>query len=215
MIILFYIFQMESLFDHQHIEEKWIEIWNKKKLFQESNLHKTEKFTLVLPPPNITGQLHIGHSLNGTIQDVIYRYNKMKGKNVIWIPGTDHAGIATQNVVCKKLLKEGINPDTLSKETLLNEIEKFKDENHVIIVEQLKRMGFSCDWSKEQYTKSQKFNKLVNDCFKKLWDNGLIYRDFRPVNWCPNCLTALSNDEVISTEQKSQMYYLKYFFKDS
>uniref|UniRef100_A0A6C0E9I3 valine--tRNA ligase n=1 Tax=viral metagenome TaxID=1070528 RepID=A0A6C0E9I3_9ZZZZ len=207
---------MESLFNHHDIEKKWSNKWEEKCLFrQTSSEENLETFTLILPPPNVTGQLHIGHSLNGTIQDVIYRYNKMKGKSVLWIPGTDHAGIATQNVVSKNLFKTGINPNTLSTDEFLNEIDKFKNDNHAIIVSQMKRMGFSCDWTKEQYTKSPKFNKLVNKCFKELWNKGLIYKDFKPVNWCPKCLTALSNDEVIPLEQNSHMYYLKYQLKDS
>jgi len=206
---------MEILFNHQEVEKKWFEHWTTHHLFESKPNPDQESFTLILPPPNVTGKLHIGHALNGTYQDALFRYNKMMGKNAIWVPGTDHAGIATQNIVIKKLVQNGIDPDSLTKDQLLQEIEKVKDENHSIIVNQLKKLGVSCDWTREQYTRSPKFNKLVTETYQTLFNKSMIYEEYKPVNWCPRCQTALSNDEVSTKEHSSKLYYLKYKFLDS
>lgn len=206
---------MEILFNHQELEKKWFKYWTEHHLFESKPVEGQESFTLILPPPNVTGKLHIGHALNTTYQDVLFRYNKMIGKNTIWIPGTDHAGIATQNVVIKKLIQKGINVESLTKDQLIEEIEKVRKENHSIIINQLKKLGVSCDWTREQYTQSPKFNKLVNKTYSTLLNKSMIYEEYKPVNWCPNCQTALSNDEVCHKEQNSKLFYLKYKFSDS
>lgn len=197
---------MDKRIDYKKLEEKWQQKWN-----YESFINNKNKFSIVLPPPNVTGVLHMGHALNNTFQDVLCRYYRNKGYNVCWIPGTDHAGIATQSKVEKELEKEGIKKDSLSRAEFIDKIYEWKDKHGNIIINQLKKLGCSCDWSREQFTMNNEFTKLVKECFVKLFNDGLIYQDNYIINWCPVLQTAIADEEVESKEIKSKLYYIKYY----
>jgi len=167
-------------------------------------------FTIVIPPPNVTGSLHMGHALNNTIQDVLIRRSRMKGVPTLWLPGTDHAGIATQNVVEKKLAKEGKSRHEMGREAFIKEIEKWVGQYGHIIIDQLKQLGCSCDWSRQRYTMDDQYSKAVNTAFKHYYDKGLIYQGERVINWCPRCQTALSDIEVEYRKALGKLYYFKY-----
>jgi len=176
----------------------------------DASTTKRNRFVVAMPPPNVTGSLHIGHALGTTIQDIIARYHRLKGDETLYLPGTDHAGIATQSVVEKKLAKEGIRRHELGREKFVEETHKWKDEYHDRIVSQIKSIGASCDWSREAFTLSDEYSDAVNTAFKHLYDKDLLYRDLYIVNWCPKCGTAISDDEVEHTPQKTTLYYFKY-----
>ncbi len=171
-------------------------------------------FTIVIPPPNITGRLHLGHALNNTVQDVLIRYKRMDGFDALWIPGTDHAGIATQSVVKKQLDAEGVDYRQLGRERFVERIWEWRNQYGGAILEQLKRMGCSCDWSRTRFTMDEGLNRAVRESFVRLYREGLIYRGKRIVNWCPVDQTALSDDEVEKEEEKGKMYYIRYPFTD-
>jgi valyl-tRNA synthetase len=197
---------MDKRIDYKKIEEKWQAKWN-----YQSKINDKEKFSIVIPPPNVTGVLHMGHALNNTFQDVLCRYYRNKGYNVCWVPGTDHAGIATQSKVEKELEKEGIKKDSLSRNEFINKIYEWKDKHGGIIINQLKKLGCSCDWSREQFTMNKEFSNLVKECFVKLFNDGLIYQDNYMINWCPVLQTAIADEEVETKEIKSKLYYIKYY----
>ncbi len=169
-----------------------------------------ETFSIVLPPPNVTGTLHLGHSFEDTMEDVLVRYNRMKGKKTLWIPGTDHAAIATQSKVEKILEKEGIRKSDLGREEFLNRVNKFAQESHDTILSQLRLMGTSLDWSREAFTLDKERNFAVRTAFKSMYDDGLIYRGHRIVNWDPKGQTVISDDEIVHEERKAKMYTFKY-----
>lgn len=173
-----------------------------------------EPFVIVIPPPNITGRLHMGHALNNTVQDVLTRYKRMDGYDALWIPGTDHAGIATQTVVKKHLDAQGIDFHTLGREELVERIWQWRAKYGDAIIHQLRRMGCSCDWSRTRFTMDEGLNRAVREAFCRLYERGLIYRGKRIVNWCPVDRTALSDDEVEKEEEKGKMYYIRYPFAD-
>ena len=199
-------------------EKKIYDLWLKndtfKPKFRNSKLEiknsKRNRFVIDMPPPNVTGQLHIGHVLGSTIQDILTRYHRLCGDETLYVPGTDHAGIATQTVVERKLAKEGKKRREMGREEFVKEVWKWKDEYHQRIVEQLKSLGVSCDWSREAFTLSDGYSDAVNTAFKHLYDKGLIYRDLYIVNWCPKCGTALADDEVEHQAQKTKLYFFKY-----
>lgn len=167
-------------------------------------------FVISMPPPNVTGKLHIGHALFVTLQDIMSRYHRMKGEPTLWLPGTDHAGIATQNVVEKALKKEGKSRRDLGREKFVERVWKWKEEYGDQITNQIKKLGASCDWSRERFTLDEGLSKAVNEAFGQLYDKGLIYRGEYIVNWCPGCQSAISDDEVEHEEQKAKLYYFKY-----
>jgi valyl-tRNA synthetase len=201
---------MESRYDSKEIEERWYGEWEKNGLFKSSIDKNKNPYSIVIPPPNVTGILHMGHALNNTIQDILIRYKRMQGCASLWIPGTDHAGIATQNVVERQLAKEGLTRDDLGREKFIERVWKWRDEHGSTIVKQLRRLGASCDWSKERFTMDQGLSNAVLEAFIRLYDKGLIYRGNYIINWCPRCKTALSDEEVEYKEQESSLYYLKY-----
>ena len=205
---------MEPRIDHSKIEKKWQSLWEEKKVFSGQPNNKP-KYTLVMPPLNVTGRAHLGHALNNTFQDILIRYKKMKGYNTLWVPGTDHAGIATQNRVEKHLKEQGINKDQLTKHEFFNKIVDWKNEYGHIIINQLKQLGCACDWDREKFTLDADFSDHVRKIFVKLYDDGLIYRGNYIVNWCPILQTAISDDEVNTSECKSKLYHLKYQIKGS
>lgn len=214
---------MESIpknYEHS-IEQKWAKYWIDNKTFSDKRKEVSEDdFVLVIPPPNVTGKLHIGHALNNTYQDILLRANKMKGKKTIWVPGTDHAGIATQTKVEKTLIaqyqSEGkvFNKDKMGKEAFIKEIWNWKNQYGNSIIEQLKRLGCSCDWDRIQFTMDPQFSNLVKEIFIKLYNDDLIYRSEYIVNWCPVSKTALANEEVIYQDQDSELYHLRYYYAD-
>ncbi len=197
------------------VEKKWYKYWMDKGYFHAEVDKKRKPFTIVIPPPNITGSLHMGHALNNTLQDILVRYKRMKGYNACWIPGTDHAGIATQNVVEKELLKEGKSRFDLGRERFVKKVWEWKEKYGNRIIEQLKRLGCSCDWERLRFTLDRGCSEAVTETFVRLYKEGLIYRDEYIINWCPRCQTALSDIEVEHKEEKGYLYYIKYPFKDS
>ncbi|MFM7088980.1 MAG: class I tRNA ligase family protein, partial [Candidatus Paceibacterota bacterium] len=165
-----------------------------------------EHFSIVLPPPNVTGSLHTGHALMLVIQDIMVRYARMQGKKTLWIPGTDHAAIATQSKVEKILEKEGIRKNDLGREEFLKKVYQYASDSHDTIVNQAKKMGASLDWSREAFTLDEKRHKAVYTAFKQMYDDGLIYRGYRIVNWDPKGQTVISDDETVNEERKSKLY---------
>lgn len=172
------------------------------------------KYTVVIPPPNVTGVLHMGHGLNNTLQDIVVRYHRMKGDNTLWVPGTDHAGIATQNVVERQLKKEGLSRNDLGREKFLERTWQVKEEHHKTIVKQQRKLGNSVDWDRERFTYDEGLSKAVRDVFVTLYERGLMYKGQRLVNWCPRCGTALADDEVDHEDTQGAMYHLYYEYAD-
>lgn len=194
-------------------EKRIYEIWEKSGYFNPDNLpgERTEPFTIMMPPPNVTGVLHMGHALGTTIQDTIIRFERMRGKKTLWLPGTDHAAIATQSKVEKEISKsEGLSRHDLGREEMLKRIKEFAQNSHDTIVSQIKTLGASCDWSREAFTLDEKRNVAVNTVFKKMYDDGLIYRGFRIVNWDPKGQTTISDDEIVYEEREAKLFTFKY-----
>ena len=207
---------MEPTYEPQKYEEKIYQLWQKSGFFNPDKLSKRKKtFTVVIPPPNITGSLHMGHALNNTIQDILIRFYRMNNYRALWVPGTDHAGIATQNVVEKELKKEGLTRHQLGREKFLERVWQWVEKYGHLIIEQLKKLGCSCDWSRQRFTLDKNYSKAVEAAFIHYYQKGLIYRGPRIVNWCPRCETAISDIEVKYQEQKSKLWYIKYPLKIS
>ncbi|HCG76287.1 MAG: valine--tRNA ligase [bacterium (Candidatus Ratteibacteria) CG01_land_8_20_14_3_00_40_19] len=202
--------EIPSQYNPKGIEEKWYRFWLERDYFQAQNNSKKPSYSIVIPPPNITGSLHMGHALNNTIQDIIIRYERMKGFNCLWLPGTDHAGIATQNVVEQMLLKKGITRADLGREEFLKRVWEWKENYGNRISEQLKRLGASCDWSRERFTMDEGLSKAVTEVFVRLYQKNLIYQGNYIINWCPRCETALSDEEAEHQEKEGFLYYIKY-----
>ena len=196
------------------IENKWYEHWLEKKYFNSSP-DEREPYTIVIPPPNVTGVLHMGHMLNNTLQDVLARRARMMGFNTCWVPGTDHASIATEAKVVQKLASEGIKKSDLTREEFLNHAFEWKEKHGGIILEQLKKLGASCDWDRKKFTMDDEMSESVIQVFIDMYNKGLIYRGVRMVNWDPSAQTALSDEEVIYKEVDSKLYYISYNIKDS
>lgn len=207
--------EIEKTYDHKRVEEKWYRFWIERGYFHASTKSSKPPFSIVIPPPNITGSLHVGHALNNTLQDILTRYKRMKGFNALWVPGTDHAGIATQTVVERELRKEGIKREDLGREEFIKRVCRWKDLYGKRIIEQLKRLGASCDWSRERFTMDEGLSLAVKEVFVRLYKEGLIYRGYYLVNWCPRCETALSDLEVTREDTKGKLYYLGYPFASS
>ena len=203
-----------SKFNPSDFESKWYKHWLDLGYFN-SKPDEREPYTIVIPPPNVTGVLHMGHMLNNTLQDVLIRKARMQGYNTCWVPGTDHASIATEAKVVEKLAKDGINKNDLTRSEFLNHALDWKDKHGGIILEQLKKIGASCDWNRTKFTMDNDMSQSVIKVFVDLYDKGLIYRGIRMVNWDPEAQTALSDEEVIYKEVKSTLYYIKYNIKDS
>ncbi len=202
--------ELASKYNPSDVEGKWYQYWLDNKLFH-SEPDGREPYTVVIPPPNVTGVLHMGHMLNNTIQDILVRRARMLGKNACWVPGTDHASIATEAKVVKKLAAQGIKKSDLTREEFLKHAWEWTDEHGGIILKQLRKLGASCDWDRTAFTMDEKRSQSVIKVFVDLYNKGLIYRGLRMVNWDPKAQTALSNEEVIYKEEKSKLYYLKYY----
>ncbi|MBX3458509.1 MAG: valine--tRNA ligase [Planctomycetes bacterium] len=208
--------EMPPRFAPGTIENKWYQFWQEHALFKAVRDIRKKPFTIMIPPPNVTGALHMGHALNNTLQDVVARFKRMQGFCVLWLPGTDHAGIATQAVVEKKLLKdEGKSRQELGREGFIAEIWKWKDEYGNRILNQLRQLGASCDWSRTRFTLDEGLSRAVRESFVKLWEKGLIYRGYRMINWDCKLETAISDDEIETSEVKSSLWYLRYPYKDN
>ena len=206
--------EIASKYDPREVESKWYQYWLDNKLFS-SKPDGREPYTIVIPPPNVTGVLHMGHMLNNTIQDILVRRARMEGKNACWVPGTDHASIATEAKVVKKLAEQGIKKHDLTREQFLKHAWDWTDEHGGIILKQLRRLGASCDWDRTAFTMDEKRSESVIKVFVDLYRKGYIYRGLRMVNWDPKALTALSDEEVVYKEEKSKLYYLKYYVADA
>lgn len=206
--------ELPKNYDPKAVEEKWYAQWLDEKAFAVEPSETKDPATIVIPPPNVTGILHMGHALNNTIQDVLIRWWRMQGKNALWVPGTDHAGIATQNVVERKLAKEGKSRHDLERDTFLEEVWAWKDEYGNTIINQLKKLGSSCDWDRERFTMDEGLSQAVLEVFCRLYDKDLIYRGNRIINWCPRCTTALSDEESEHEETAGSLYYIRYAVKD-
>src|SRR5208337_1203341 len=206
--------EISKAYEPQSVEDKWYDFWLKEGCFTADPARVTAKrpaYSIVIPPPNVTGVLTMGHVLNNTIQDILARKARMDGKEVLWLPGTDHAGIATQTVVEKTLKKSGEirHRDDLGREKFLERVWQWKEKHGGIIIQQLKKLGASCDWTRERFTMDPEYSRCVQKVFVELYKKGLIYRGKRMVNWCPASLTALSDEEVVMKEQKGSLYYFK------
>lgn len=222
--------ELEKAYNPKDFEDRIYDQWVKSNCFkpasdETSPLHqcylektknnkKVSKYTVVIPPPNVTGVLHMGHGLNNTLQDIVVRYHRMIGDNTLWIPGTDHAGIATQNVVERQLKKEGLSRNDLGREKFLERTWQVKEEHHNTIVKQQRKLGNSVDWDRERFTYDEGLSKAVRDVFVTLYERGLMYKGQRLVNWCPRCGTALADDEVDHEDTQGAMYHLYYEYAD-
>lgn len=201
-------------YQHEQVEDKWYQYWESHRYFHSEVDTKKKPFTVVIPPPNVTGVLHMGHMLNNTIQDVLVRKARMDGYNACWVPGTDHASIATEAKVVRKLREEGIKKSDLSRDAFMEHSWEWTHKHGGIILEQLKKLGASCDWDRTHFTMNPKYSESVIDVFIDLYKKGKIYRDVRMINWDPAALTALSDEEVIYKEVQSQLYYIRYRILD-
>ncbi|HXV20174.1 MAG TPA: valine--tRNA ligase [Desulfuromonadales bacterium] len=202
-------------YEPHEVEARWYEAWEKNGLFHADENAAKPHYSIVIPPPNVTGVLHMGHALNNTLQDILARWKRMTGHEVLWMPGTDHAGIATQNVVEKQLAAEGKDRHELGRERFVERVWQWRAESGGQIINQLKRLGASCDWQRERFTMDEGLSKAVREVFVRLYDEGLIYRDNRLINWCPRCHTALSDLEVEHDEKKGHLWHLRYPVKGS
>ena len=205
--------ELATKYDPSEVEDKWYRYWMEHRLFH-SEPDSREPYTIVIPPPNVTGVLHMGHMLNNTIPDILVRRARMQGKNALWVPGTDHASIATETKVVNKLAQEGIKKSDLTREQFLEHAWAWTHKHGGIILEQLKKLGASCDWDRTAFTMDEPRSKSVIKVFCDLYDKGLIYRGLRMVHWDPKNQTALSDDEVYYEEEKSKLYYLRYYLAD-
>ncbi len=197
------------------VEDKWYKYWEDNKIFHSEIDETKEPYTIVIPPPNVTGMLHLGHILNNTLQDVYIRYKRMKGFNALWVPGTDHASIATESKVVKMLQKKGIKKSDLTREEFLKHCWDWTDKYGGIIISQLRKLGVSCDWERERFTMDDRYYKKVTDTFVDLYKQDLIYRGYRMVNWDPASKSAISDEEVIFREVHGSLWYMRYPIKDS
>ena len=206
--------QLEKIYDPTQVEERWYRFWTEKGYFHATVDRPGAPYSIVIPPPNITGSLHLGHALNNTLQDILIRWRRMQGRNTLWMPGTDHAGIATQNVVERQLLAEGTSREVLGREAFVKRVWDWKAQSGGSILQQLKRLGASCDWDRLRFTMDEGLSQAVREVFVRLHEDGLIYRGERLINWCPRCLTALSDIEVEHEETKGKLYHIEYPLAD-
>ena len=202
--------ELEGKFEPQTFEEEIYKNWNEKGYFKPSDDKTKKPYTIVIPPPNITGKLHMGHALDETLQDILIRYKRMKGFNALWIPGTDHASIATEAKIVEKLKAEGITKEDLGRDGFLKRAWEWKEEYGGTILNQLKKLGCSCDWSRERFTMDEGLSNAVKDVFVDLYNKGLIYKGKRMINWCPYCNTSISDAEVEYEEEPTHLWHVKY-----
>ncbi len=207
--------ELPKNYDPKAIEAKWYAWWLQTNAFHRDATQGGTPYSIVIPPPNVTGILHMGHALNNSIQDVLIRWKRMQGYNAVWVPGTDHAGIATQNVVERQLKKEGLRRQDLGREKFLERVWQWKEQYGSTITNQLKALGSSCDWERERFTMDEGLSNAVKEVFIRLYEKGLIYRGKYIINWCPRCQTALSDEESEHRDVKGKLYHIKYAVKGS
>ena len=214
--------KFDKPYNPKEVEDKIYRLWEKSEFFNPDKLpeskvkgQRSKAFTIVLPPPNVTGSLHLGHALNVVIQDILIRKKRMEGYKTLWIPGTDHAGIATQNVVEKQLKKEGLSRHDLGREKFLEKVWEWKEKYGNIILDQLKKIGASCDWSRTAFTMDENYSQAVQEAFKRYYDKGWIYQGEKIVNWCPRCGTSLSDLELEYEEEKGKLWYIRYLLTET
>ncbi len=205
---------LEKTYEPHNVERHWYKLWEQEKLFSSSENSDKQSYSIVIPPPNVTGVLHMGHALNNTMQDILCRYRRIRGDNVLWMPGTDHAGIATQNVVEKKLATEGLDRHHLGREKFIESVWEWREEYGSAIINQLKRLGASCDWDRERFTMDEGLSQAVRKVFVQLYNEGLIYRGNYIINWCHRCHTALADLEVEHEDIDGNLYHIRYPFPD-
>ncbi|RMD98134.1 MAG: valine--tRNA ligase, partial [Calditrichaeota bacterium] len=199
-----------KVYDPSTVEDRLYRFWIEKKYFHAEPREDKKPYCIVIPPPNVTDRLHMGHAYNNTLQDILIRFKKMQGYETLWIPGTDHAGIATQNVVEKYLLRtENKTRHDLGREAFVKRVWEWKDKHGQIIIDQLKKMGCACDWDRERFTMDEGLSRAVAEVFVRLYKKGLIYRGKYIINWCPRCQTALSDEEVDRPEHQGHLWYIK------
>ena len=203
---------MEKTYQPGEIEQHWYNTWEAAGHFKPSG--KGESYTIMIPPPNVTGSLHMGHGFNNTVMDTLIRYHRMQGCNTLWQPGTDHAGIATQMVVERQLAAEGVTRHDLGRDKFLDKVWDWKEKSGGTITKQIRRLGSSVDWSRERFTMDPGLSKAVQEVFVRLYDEGLIYRGKRLVNWDPKLHTAISDLEVVSEEENGSMWHFRYPLED-
>jgi valyl-tRNA synthetase len=203
---------LEKAYEPHEVEQRWYPFWEEQGLFSAAEKSSRKSYSIVIPPPNVTGVLHMGHALNNTLQDVLCRYRRLRGDNVLWMPGTDHAGIATQNVVEKKLASEGTNRYELGRKKFIDAVWEWRKKYGGEIINQLKRLGASCDWKRERFTMDEGLSRAVRKVFVDLYHEGLVYRGDYIINWCPRCHTALADLEVEYEEHNGHLYHIRYPF---
>lgn len=206
--------ELAKAYEPKEVEDRIYDFWMKGKYFHAEVDPKKKPYTIVIPPPNITGQLHLGHAMDETLQDTLIRWRRMQGYSALWLPGTDHASIATEAKIVEAMRKEGITKEEIGREKFLERAWAWKDQYGSRIVEQLKKLGSSCDWDRLRFTMDEGCNKAVNHVFKKLYDKGLIYRGERIINWCPHCKTSISDAEVVFEEKEGSFWHLRYPLSD-
>ena len=206
--------ELAKAYEPKEVEDRIYDFWMKGKYFHAEVDPKKKPYTIVIPPPNITGQLHLGHAMDETLQDTLIRWRRMQGYSALWLPGTDHASIATEAKIVEAMRKEGVTKEEIGREKFLERAWAWKDQYGGRIVEQLKKLGSSCDWDRLRFTMDEGCNKAVNHVFKKLYDKGLIYRGERIINWCPHCKTSISDAEVEFEEKEDSFWHLRYPLSD-
>ena len=206
--------ELEKNYNPADIEDRLYEKWQEKKYFHAEVDRSKKPFTIVMPPPNITGQLHMGHALDNTMQDILTRFKRMQGYEALWLPGTDHASIATEAKIVEKMREEGITKEDLGREKFLDRAWQWKAQYGGRIVSQLKKIGSSCDWDRERFTMDEGCSKAVKEVFVNLYNKGQIYRGERIINWCPHCLTSISDAEVEYEDQAGKFWHLRYPLTD-
>ncbi len=205
---------LAKVYEPAEVEDRWYKFWVEKRYFHADPARDGMPYSMVIPPPNVTGVLHMGHALNNTLQDILARWKRMSGHNTLWMPGTDHAGIATQNVVERQLAAEGTTRHAYGREQFINRVWAWREQSGGTIINQLKRLGASCDWERERFTMDEGLSRAVREVFVRLYEEGLIYRGDYIINWCPRCMTALSDLEVDFEAKAGKLYYIDYPFED-
>ncbi|RMD60809.1 valine--tRNA ligase, partial [Candidatus Parcubacteria bacterium] len=203
-----------KVYDPKAVEDRWYQEWLDRGYFDAHVNPDKTPYTIVIPPPNVTAALHMGHAFNNTIQDIIIRVKRKQGYEALWLPGTDHAGIATQNVVEKELRKENLTRHDLGREKFVERVWQWKEKYGSTIIRQLKKMGCSCDWKRERFTMDEAYTAAVKEVFIRLYEKGWIYKGKYIINWCPRCSTALSDEEVEHIETPGHLWYIQYPLKD-
>src|SRR5438093_70592 len=202
--------ELAKAYEPREVESRWYPVWEKSGLFTADPQSKKPRFAMVIPPPNVTGSLHIGHAFTLTLQDVIVRWKRMSGFDTLWLPGLDHAGIATQTVVERQLAREGKKKEDLGREAFEARVWAWKEQSGGKILSQLRLMGFSLDWTRERFTMDAQLSRAVREVFVSLYEAGLVYRGDYIVNWCPRCVTALSDLEVEVENERGSLWHIRY-----